>query len=456
MLYRESLQHLKNWFKQSPRKPLILRGARQVGKTTLVRMFCEQQGFALVEINLESDLEIRSTFQKMDPNSTIRDIELYKNIKFKKNTVLFIDEIQAVPEAIQGLRYFYEKSPELAVVCAGSLLEFTLSEHSFSMPVGRVEYLFIHPMKFSEFLHAKNEKLLLKSFQDFEFGKRISELYHERFLEAYYEYLIVGGMPEAVAEFSRSKNLKRVKAIHRTISLNYQNDFSKYAKRIPLSRLEKIFNYVPSHIGQKARYSQMDSEEQSKSLRLALVLLEKACVLQKIYQSDASGIPLKMGMNENIFKLLFLDVGLVSYDLKLEYQDILEIYKSNKTDLTLLHKGLISEQFVGQQLISSQGEEKLELYYWLREGKSQNAEVDYLIQKGLHIVPIEVKFGKTGSIRSLLQFVKERKPKFGIKFTTQAPRIDDQKYKDLNFILISLPVYLAERVFDLEIAPLVG
>jgi uncharacterized protein len=449
MLYRNALLNLKDWHRQQKRKPLVLRGARQVGKTTLVRLFCKNEGYDLIEINLELDIELKVAFKKMDPNLILKDIELYKKKKFGKKTILFIDEIQTVPEAMQALRYFYEIRPELAVIAAGSLLEFTLADHSFSMPVGRVEYLFLYPMTFGEFLNAKKEKSLVESFYKFKISQDLSELYHKRFLENYFEYLIVGGMPEAVAEYVKSHNMEKVKSIHRTIILNYKNDFSKYSKRIPVSRLEKIFDYVPAHIGQKAKYSQMDSDEQSKSLKLALDLLEKACVVQKIYHSDASGIPIKMGKSETVFKLLYLDVGLVNYDLKLDYQNILEIYKTENKELILLHKGLISEQFVGQQLLAAQIEEKLDLYYWLRERKSSNAEVDYVIQKGLKVIPVEVKFGKNGSIKSLIQFVKEKKGPLALKFVTDVPLVENKKYSDAQFKLISLPIYFAERVFDL-------
>lgn len=448
MLYRAALENLKNWYHESRRKPLVLRGARQVGKTTLIHMFCQANNLKILEINLELDRELRPSFLKMDPQQIIQDVELYKAVKIDKNTLLFIDEIQMVPEALQGLRYFYEKMSDVAVIAAGSLLEFTLSEHQFSMPVGRVEYLFIHPMSFREFLIAKKEKALQKTFDEFDWKKNISPLHHKKLLETYFEYLIVGGMPEAVDVFCQSKNLEKVKAVHRTIVLNYANDFSKYAGRIPVSRLERIFSYVPMHIGSKTKYSQIDPNEQAKSLRLGFDLLEKAGVLQRVYHTDASGIPIKVGVSENIFKTIFLDVGLVSYYLGFSYQDILEIYQKDQNDLILLHKGIVSEQFIGQQLMAANMNEKQELYYWLRDGKSNNAELDYVLQKGLQIVPVEVKFGKTGSLKSLIQFVKERKPKQAIKFTTSEPKQELRNIEGTKLKIHHLPLYLGERILD--------
>jgi len=449
MLSRSAEEKLKTWFRSEKRKPLVLRGARQVGKTTLIRMFCEKNKLQLLEVNLEFDQELRGSFLKMDPEQILTDILLYKKARLTKNTVLFIDEIQVVPDAIQGLRYFYEKRPDLAVIGAGSLLEFTLSKHEFSMPVGRVEYLFLHPMSYLEFLIARKENALTLAFQDFQWKKKMSPLVHKRLLESYYEYLVVGGMPEAVETFYRTKDLEQVKKIHRTITLNYKNDFSKYSGRIPTARLDRIFSFVPLHIGTKTKFSNIDPNEQAKNLKLGFDLLEKAGLLHRIYHTDASGLPLKIGASESVFKTIFLDVGMVSYQLGLSYQSILEIYQNTQSEVHLLHKGLISEQFVGQQLISSNCDEPLDLYYWLREGKSNNAEVDYVIQKELLIVPVEVKFGKTGNIRSLLQFVKEKKSKQVMKFTTEEPRQELKTYQEVQFNLNYLPLYLAERIYEL-------
>lgn len=196
----------------------------------------------------------------------------------------------------------------------------------------------------------------------------------------------------------------------------------------------------------------MAPDEQAKSLKLALNLLEKASVIHKIQHSDASGLPLKMGISENVFKLLFLDVGLVNYDLKLDYESILDIYQSQTTAIKLLHKGLISEQFVGQQLLAFDHYEDSELFYWLREGKSQNAEVDFLIQARLEIIPVEVKFGKSENIKSLFQFIKEKGPKKAIKFHSEMPSIEIKNYENISFELIRLPLYFAERLHDLVIA----
>jgi predicted AAA+ superfamily ATPase len=264
--------------------------------------------------------------------------------------------------------------------------------------------------------------------------------------EIYFEYLIVGGMPEAVDRYRQTKNLDDVRGVHRTIILNYQNDFSKYSQRTPLDRLEKVFHFIPTHIGQKIKYSEIDSELQSKSLRPALELLEKASVIRRIYHSDASGIPLSLGKSEKTFKSLFLDIGLVNYFLNFSYKEILNIYQNSNQDVHLLHKGLISEQFVGQEILTMDPFENRDLYYWLRDGRQNKAEVDYLLQRGLNILPIEVKFGKTGSIRSLLQFVKEKKSLQAVKLTLSPPQKEIRKQDDTEFSLISVPLYMASRL----------
>lgn len=445
-LPRSAIAHLQKWWMGESRKPLVLRGARQVGKTTLIRQFCESHQIRMIEVNLELDFELRKSFLQMDPDKILRDIEFAKNISIDSSCLLFIDEIQMVPEALQGLRYFYEKKPNLAVVGAGSLLDFTLSDHSFSMPVGRVEYLFIRPMSFQEYLMAHQQDKLLQAMISYQWGDPFSSVAHEKLTEIYFEYLIVGGMPEAVDRYRQTKNLDDVRGVHRTIILNYQNDFSKYSQRTPLDRLEKVFHFIPTHIGQKIKYSEIDSELQSKSLRPALELLEKASVIRRIYHSDASGIPLSLGKSEKTFKSLFLDIGLVNYFLNFSYKEILNIYQNSNQDVHLLHKGLISEQFVGQEILTMDPFENRDLYYWLRDGRQNKAEVDYLLQRGLNILPIEVKFGKTGSIRSLLQFVKEKKSLQAVKLTLSPPQKEIRKQDDTEFSLISVPLYMASRL----------
>lgn len=443
---RIELNELKEWYQNANRKPLLLRGARQVGKTSLVRMFCRKQKLDLIEVNLELHQGLKKSFLQMDPNLVLRDIELFFKIKVTSKTLLFIDEIQVIPEAIQGLRYFFEIKPDLPLIAAGSLLEFVLSEHQFSMPVGRIDIGYLGPLKFSDFVKAKKEELLYASITNYVWGDEITHLEHENLLNLYLEFLLVGGMPEAVREYLKTDDLKTVKKIQKSILDTYQSDFAKYARRIPIERLEKVFKFAGFNVGKKVKYSEINPEEQSKSLMLAIDLLEKAGVLTRIYHTAASGIPLSLGQNEKIFKFLFLDVGLVCGLLGLDHSEIKRIYFDPPSDLNLLHKGMITEQFVGQTLRLQSLSEKGELFYWLREESTQKAEVDYVIEKGLTIIPLEVKAGKTGSIKSLIQFAKEKKSKIAIKLGTQPPRERRVPMDSSTLEVLYLPIYLAEKI----------
>ncbi len=450
ILERSELEYLTNWFHRSNRKPLMLRGARQIGKTSLVRMLCSKLKLNLIEVNLEFEEKLRMTFLQMDPDKIIRDIEHHFQCEFNSSTLLFIDEIQAVPEAIQGLRYFYEKKPELAVVAAGSLLEFVLSDHGFSMPVGRIEMFFMGPIKFSDFILARKKKSLHKLFVNYKLKDEMSDLEHQSLLELFFEYISVGGMPEAVREFVQTNSFSSVRRIQKNIIQTYRDDFGKYSKKVPLERIDRVFQFGAFNVAKKVKYSEIDPNEQSKSLILAIELLEKAGVINRVFHTNASGIPLGMGKNEKIFKFLFMDVGLVSSLLNLDNIEIQKIYFNPPTDPILLHKGMISEQFVGQQLIHRSDIEKPTLFYWLRDQSTQKAEVDFVIESGLSIIPIEVKGGKTGTIKSLIQFVKDHKSKLAIKLTTKSPSLLIKEVDQIKVTFVEIPLYFAERVHELS------
>jgi len=231
MLERTAEKYLNDWYRKERRKPLVLRGARQVGKSTLVRRFAEKNGLVLNEVNLEQHLYLDNLFKALDIDSIIRELDalIGRNIQ-TPDAVLFLDEIQATPHAIQVLRYFYEKKPELPVISAGSLLEFALADHHFSMPVGRIEYYHLGPMTFREFLSAV-EPGLKRYLSEFRINKSILVTAHQKLIKRQREFLFVGGMPEAVYAFTEENSLMEVTAVHRSIAETYQDDFSKYAKK---------------------------------------------------------------------------------------------------------------------------------------------------------------------------------------------------------------------------------
>jgi predicted AAA+ superfamily ATPase len=283
MLERSAEKYLNSWYQKGRRKPLVLRGARQVGKSTLVRQFARNNGLVLNEINLEQNLYLDNIFKTLDMDSIIRELDALvgRNIQ-ATGSVLFLDEIQATPYAIQALRYFYENKPDLPIISAGSLLEFALADHHFSMPVGRIEYYHLGPMTFSEFLSAV-EPGLNQYLSGFHIDKTIPLTAHQKLIKRQREYLLVGGMPEAVSAFAEENSLTEVTAVHRSITGTYQDDFSKYAKHKDLALMQKVFRQIPRIIGQKIKYSNISKEDKSRDVKAAIDLLVKARVCHQVF-----------------------------------------------------------------------------------------------------------------------------------------------------------------------------
>ncbi|MCP4122338.1 MAG: ATP-binding protein, partial [Bacteroidetes bacterium] len=361
----------------------------------------------------------------------------------------FLDEIQATPWALQALRYFYEDYPELPVIAAGSLLEFVLSKHSFSMPVGRIEYLHLGPMSFEEYLQAR-DKRLLDYIVDFDFKTPIPATVHKQLLEKQREYLFVGGMPESVARFVQSNEYMEAVKAQQSIIETYKDDFSKYCKADQLIRFHRVFNYVPSAVGRKTKYCHISREDKARELKNTILLLTKAGVITPIYHSSCSGIPLHAQENDQRYKLLFLDIGLMNRVCALDWLAIRAM-----DERKLINEGSIAEQFIGQHLLLLRNpDESPRLNYWIREQKTSNAEVDYVISRGDVILPIEVKAGRSGSLKSLFQFTHEKNTKLAIRFDLNPPsfqtathktRIGNRSY-EIKVPLLSLPLYLVEQL----------
>lgn len=451
---RNQLNQLQYWFDKSNRKPLVIRGARQVGKSTLVRLFAEQQNLNLAEVNLERHADLGDIFGRKDPVSLIDVLEALPNMNaIASNSLLFLDEIQAVPEAIPALRYLYEDMSQLPVVAAGSLLEFVLSDHHFSMPVGRVEYLHLGPMTFTEFLQALGESKLASIISDFNVGDEIHPLIHNRMLDLLRIYFFVGGMPEAISIYAHSRRLKDVSEVHNSIIETYRDDFPKYIGSRNLSRIQKVFNFAARNVGKKVKYSQFSNQDKSVTIKADIELLCMARVLSKVVHSHCSGLPLQADMEEKAYKLIFLDVGLMNAICGLGWNTVSQI-----TDNVLINEGVIAEQFIGQHLLDMLSKSpNHELTYWLREGRSSNAEVDYVVAINGEVVPIEIKAGATGSLKSLHQFVGEKGVSFAVRFDAGMPSTQSintiirrgERSIDVSYQLISLPLYLVERLPDL-------
>ncbi len=450
-MYRNAEKDLITWHQGKRRKPLIIRGARQVGKSTLVRNFAKNNNLTLFEINLEKYPYLDKVFTTFNVDMILREISsVIKKDITPNNSMLFLDEIQATPHAIQALRYFYEDMPDLPVISAGSLLEFTLADHNFSMPVGRVEYLHLNPMSFEEFLIAKQELFLLNILSNYSLTDTITDSAHDELSKFIREYMIVGGMPEAVLAYMETKQFTPVYKVHDSIIATYQDDFGKYAKNKDLIRLHNLFNYAPRAVGQKIKYVNISREEQSREIKNAIDLLNKAKIIMKVYHSSCSGIPISADIDTNIYKLIFLDIGLMNRMCGVSWQDL-----SMSDGVRLINEGALAEQFIGQHLLlASKGYETPGLYYWLREKRSSNAEIDFVISLGKHIVPIEVKSGKSGTLKSLLQFASLKKTTHGIRFDLNKPSVQNIQHDlkqendvaQVNYQLLSLPLYLVEQL----------
>ncbi len=442
-----------SWLNTSHRKPLVIRGARQVGKSTLVRRFARGNNLTLHEVNLERHPGLVSVFKSNNPVLILQELEYIcgkGGIKTEKD-LLFLDEILAVPEAIAALRYFYEDCPHIPLIAAGSLLEFALSKHSFSMPVGRIQYLFLEPMSFMEMLTAMGEHSLLTLLGNYQPGDHFPMTAHDRLLELQRIFLLTGGMPEAVQRYIESGgDREQVFDVHASITQTYKDDFAKYARQATLLMLHKIFDYVPHGIGEKFKYVRVDPNIQARDVRKGLDLLIMAQVIRKACHTDGSGLPLRATLNERVFKLFFLDCGLVNH-----LCGITRITVDALKNRSFINEGKIAEQFIAQHLAClGRPTSPSVLTYWLREGRSINAEVDFLVQLEQHIVPIEVKAGKSGSLKSLLQFAYQKKVQTAVRFDMNPPTVQRVSHKlaqadgskHIEFDLLSLPLYMVEQL----------
>lgn len=369
----------------------------------------------------------------------------------RQSTLLFLDEIQACPNALAALRYFYEDKPGLPVIAAGSLLEFLLSEHDFSMPVGRVQYLHLGPMSFTEFLMAVGEDGAVDFLKQYSWNQPVPMTMHEKLLRRQREYLFVGGMPEAVLAYMESGSPLAAREVHRTILNTYQDDFAKYKKhQRDLVLMQDVINTMPRSAGQKVKYVNISREDRALEVKHAIDLLLMARVLIAAYHSDCSGLPIRAGKDAKTYKLYLLDVGLMNGVAGLDWSAI-----GNLGERELINEGGLAEQFIAQHLAyRANGSEAPELYYWLREGKSTNAETDFVIARGKEIIPIEVKSGKGGSLKSLQQFALAKKTKQAVRFDLNTPAITEESHQTRygtkivsnRFRLLSLPLYLVEQL----------
>ena len=445
---RKISNFLYSWLQDKGRKPLIIRGARQVGKTWLVRDLAAKANKKLIELNFERNPSFADLFSSNDPKKILFAIETALNTTVHTaDNILFLDEVQVFPQILAKLRWFAEELPELPVIVAGSLLEFILGEHEFSMPVGRVSYCYVEPLSFQEFLLGIGQDKLCNFLDSYSLDDSIPQPIHERLWELLREYFIVGGMPAVVASWANIRSPAKISEIQHDLLATYRDDFAKYKGRVDNVRLEEVLNAIPRLLGQKFKYSAVNPDIAAASIKRALVLLCKAQLCYKVSNCSGNGIPLGAEIRDKIYKVVFLDVGLVSALLGLSFQDGLDMQS-----MYLTNQGKLTEQLVGQLLRAVRPYYKEPaLYYWLREERGSAAEVDYLIQYNNSIIPIEVKSGSSGALKALHLFMGLKKHHLAVRINADYPSMTNVKTKthdgkEVAYQLISIPLYLTEQI----------
>jgi len=437
MFKRELLHQLSQWSEKKNRKPLVLRGARQVGKTTLVNLFSENFN-QYIYLNMDLPDEKRIFEDAKSFNDLVDAIYFIKNArKTEKDTLLFIDEIQNSPEAVKYLRYFYENLKDLCVIAAGSLLE-TLIDKEISFPVGRVEYLAVRPFSFREFLSAGNFNKELEAIDTLPFP----EFAHERLLSLFRKYALIGGMPEVVKLYFETNDLVEIKNSINNLIITYKDDVEKYARnessgKIIRHIIDNVFNYAAERITfNNFAGSNYRSREVSESFRI----LERTMLIRLLYPTTSLVNP--MIINKKMSpKLHLLDTGLVNFRSGIEKELLFD------NDLTDVYRGKIAEHIIGQELLSKDASPEANLVFWVREKRQSSAEIDYLVNYKGKIIPVEIKSGLSGRMRSLYAFMNSSKNNLAIRFYSGKYSVTDGKtIEGKKFRLLNLPFYLSSRL----------
>ncbi len=403
---RHAFSDLVKWKTKARRKPLLLRGARQVGKTWLVEKLAREQFSSMVKVDFEENSDYGLLFEgDLSPLKICSELELRTGISIVPGkTLLFFDEIQECPRAILSLRYFLEKMPEIHVIATGSLLEFAFKEISF--PVGRIQSLEVFPMSYSEFLTALNYKKAAEicSAPIIE----VSKPTHEFLLDQLRIYWLIGGMPECVKTYRDSLSIKQAVEVQKELIETYQLDFNKYKPQTDIQCLKSVFSKVAASIGQQTKYTSLSKDFTIPTTKKAYESLLLARLIKKVKAVSSPGIPLEAQASDKKFKNVFLDIGLMNQLMELDYNEAL-----NHKNLVAIYKGQLAEQFVGQELAVAMQQQH---YYWARAAKSSNAEIDYLVTSAGSLIPIEVKDGPSGKLRSLHLYRSTYHPDFSVVF----------------------------------------
>lgn len=433
---RNIINNLTKWRQKKANKPMVLRGVRQVGKSTLVLEFAKQYKY-FIQVNLEKDAE-KKVFEDLDTPKEIIDTFILKNgiANEYDQTLFFIDEIQELPKAIKLLRYFYEEIPELDVICAGSLLDFVLADVP-SFPVGRVEQIVLHPISFEEYLQAQGNTNLLSAYLQ----TPVSKIANELLLKEFHIYMNVGGMPEILSTFLKEKKYHELPKIYEQLWQGYKDDVEKYAANATAKNIIRhVINTAP-HEKDRITFDNFGaSNYRSREVREALTALDMARIIQLIYPTTDYAVPAIPSLRKRP-RLQFIDCGILNYSLGLQA----EIMQTK--DLSSLYRGKIIQQIVVQELTTRFDSPSYKPMFWVRDKKTSSAEVDLVYSYSTKLIPIELKSGKAGKLRSLHQFMNECPHVYAIRLLNNNLSIQKTKTVDgKEFLLLNLPYYLAGRI----------
>jgi predicted AAA+ superfamily ATPase len=437
MFYRKIDNALQDWSTKPGRKPLILRGARQVGKTTAVTNFAKNFKY-YIYLNLETAADRAIFNASEDIDALVQSIFLSKekSLEEKNETLLFIDEIQQVPGAINMLRYFYEKYPEIRVIAAGSLLE-TILRSGSQMPVGRVDYLIMRPADFSEFVGAMGQTQALEQLQI----TPMNDFAHETLLRLFHTYALIGGMPEIVAKYADTKDITSLPTVYERLISAYMDDVEKYGKNDGLTRvIRHCIRASFTEAGKRIKFQHFGrSDYGSREVGESLRTLEKVFLLSLLYPTISTNLPLLPDLRKSP-RLQVLDTGMMNYFLGIQVEII------GTKDINQVHQGVIIEHLVGQELLACQYNPLSSLNFWVREKKTSLAEVDYVFPFEGQLIPIEVKAGKDGSMKSLHLFMDDAPHDMAIRFYSERLHLTATTTPaGKSYMLLSLPYYLASQ-----------
>jgi len=432
-MYRNEFEDLLTWKTKKNRKPMIIRGARQVGKTWLMKAFGKQEYAQTAYVNFESNKLLKGVFEEdFNINRIITALQIETGIVIQpENTLIVFDEIQEAPGALTSLKYFYENAPEYHIISAGSLLGAALNRQT-SFPVGKVEFLHLYPLNYIEFLNAKGQQALVEVLNSQDWS--LIKVYKNRYIDLLRQYYYVGGMPEAVVAFTQEENFTEVRAIQKRILEAYEQDFSKHAPHEIVPRIRMLWNSVPSQLAKENKkfiYGLIKHGSRAKEYELAMSWLIDCGLIHKVSRASKPAIPLKAYEDQSAFKLFLLDVGLLAAMGDIDVKTLLEgnaIFEE--------FKGALTEQYVLQQLKTTK---EINVYYWSAENAT--AEIDFLIQYDDNIIPIEVKAEENLRAKSLRNYVDKYDPKLAIRTSMS----DFRRVEWLS----NLPLYAISQLISL-------